>query len=100
MSWISGSTIAAIINHGERKNFLSSRSTMANIRFISFFSQSSPLTSVSPFAQDAKSQPHRRNVLRCRLHLVAQLAAGVMHKDIVQRRALDRERLHLHIVVN
>src|SRR5437660_3195596 len=84
MSCTSGKIIDASMSAGERKNLRISRSTIAIILFITS----------APSGSRLQPRPLRHGEGVCFLKLVAQLPAGVMDEDVVQRRVLHRERLH------
>src|SRR5258706_8450593 len=86
MSCTNGKIIDASISAGERKNLRISRSTIAIILFIKF-SPERFLTS-TPGGSWLQPRPLRHGERICLLQYVAQLSAGVMHEDVVQRRVL------------
>src|SRR5579859_6836545 len=86
MSCTRGKIMATSIKAGERTNLRISRSTIAIIRFM-----------ISSFSAVAAADPAGVD-MRADL-LVAQLSAGVIHKNVVQCGVMHRERFDLNLVL-
>src|SRR5260370_23447408 len=86
MSCTMGRTMATSINAGERTNLRISRSTMAIIRFIS--ASFSAVPAADPAGVDMRAD-----------FLVAQLPSGVVDKNIIECRVMDRERIDLNLML-
>src|SRR5947209_18621724 len=86
MSCTRGKIMATSIHAGERTNLPISRSTIAIIRFM-----------ISPFSAVAAADPAGVDMRAD--FLVAQLPAGVIHKNVVQRGVVYGKGFHLDLVL-